>query len=147
MPSIHVSGYDGPPPADARHLLLTGRSFDTGSTFRLSIDHDARRGRFTTFTATFADLTPRTFAVDNERFPGIDLQSVGVALGRSAPSEALIVELRFGYRRGYCSINEQDDRPKLSIYFYRSEIRASYQDRTNCRTDYRSLEDAAGSER
>lgn len=147
MPTIQVSGYDGPPPADARHLLLTGRSYDTGSTFRLSVDHEARRGRFTTFTATFADLPPRSFAVDNERFPGVDLQSIDVALGRSTPSEVLIVHIKFGNRRGYCSINERDDRPELSIYFDRSEIRAYAQDRTNCRTDYRDIEDALGSER
>jgi hypothetical protein len=142
MPTVYVSGYHGPPPADARHLLLSGQSYDTGSTFRLSVDHEAQRGRYTTFTASFAGLAPRTFAVDNERFPGVDLQSIAVSLGRSGPGEVLIVELRSGYERGYCSINEQDDRPRLTIYFRRSEIQAWYQDRTNCRTDSRDLPNA-----
>ena len=142
MPTILVSGYDGPPGANIRQIVLEGRAFDTGLPLRLSVDRDARDGRYTIFTVTFADVTPRSFAVDNERFPYIDLQSVRVAFGRARPNEQVIVELKFGYPRGYCSVNEEDDRPTLTIRFDRSETEASYQDRVNCRTDHEDLPNA-----
>jgi len=142
LPSIWVSGYDGPPDGDATRLEISGVSFEDGSPFRVAVDRGAGNGRFTTFAVSFADVPARTFAIENARFPGLDLQSMMVFYGRPSPNERLLVKLRFGYPRGYCAVGQEDDRPELSIGFSRTEIDGDYLDRTNCGSSYVDLENA-----
>ena len=143
LPQILISPYHGPPPADIRHVVLDGRARDTQAAFRLSIDAEASSNGHTTFTASFADLPPKTFRIENARFPALDLQSTTVTFGRTTPNERLIVMINFGHVRGYCGLDDdEDDRPRLNILFTRTEAAAAYQDRTNCRSSYRELSNA-----
>lgn len=130
--SIVVSSWDGPPGAYVHRMEWTGTEEGGPASFRLVIDTDAENGAATVFTASYADLPARTFRIDNARFPWLDLQSVHAALGSRAPRDELHVDLRFGYRRGYCPDADADDRPRLTILFRRDRIAASYEDRTNC---------------
>jgi hypothetical protein len=139
LPFILMSFWDGPPPADVREMEWTGTHAGGGGRFRVRIRTDAENGATTLVTASFDDVPPRTYRIDNARFPEIDLQSVHAAFGEPGPQHELHVGLRYGYRRGYCEQNEADDRPRLSLTFERDRIQAAYQDRINCRTDYREL--------
>jgi hypothetical protein len=133
LPRIVVSSNDGPPRGDVHRMEVTGVSYDDGSPFRLSIDTEAGDGRYTSFTASFAGLPDRVFMIDNARFPYVDLQSLEVAFGRSSPNERLILDLRYGYPRDYCSDAAfDDDRPGVIIYFSRAEPHAYHRDMTNC---------------
>jgi hypothetical protein len=131
VPGITVSG-DGPPPAYVHRIELSGTESGGPTPFHLSIDSDAENGGATLFTASFGDVPARTFRIDNARFPWLDLQSVVTGLRRPSPDAYLRVELRFDYRRGYCAELDQDDRPHLTLYFYRDRVTANYEDRTNC---------------
>jgi hypothetical protein len=142
LPRIVVSSNDGPPRADVHHMDVTGVSYDDGSPFRVSADTGAGAGRYTTFTVSFADVPERVFTVDNARFPFVDLQSLEVAYGRLPPNDELIIDLRFGYPRGYCTDTDDDDRPSLTIYFNRAELHGYYQDMTNCRYKTETLANA-----
>lgn len=125
---IRVRSWDGPPGAYVHRMEWTGTENDGPSPFHLSIDSDAEHGAATFITASYGDVPARTYRIDNARFPWLDLQSVRAAQG----SDDLHVDLRFGYRRGYCADLDSDDRPRLTIRFARDRISASYEDRTNC---------------
>ena len=132
LPSITVSSGDGPPGAYVHRMEWTGTENGGPAPFHLTIDSDAENGGATLFTASYGDLSARSFRIDNARFPWLDLQSVRTALGTQPPRDYLSVDVRFGYRRGYCAEQDEDDRPHLTITFYRDRITASYQDRANC---------------
>ena len=132
VPGVLASGYDGPRYAYVHRIELQGTESGGPGSFHLIIDSDAENGGATLFTATIAGLPARTFRIDNARFPWLDLQTVRTAFGVQPPRDYLTVDLRFGYRRGYCVDADQDDRPHLRISFYRDRIAASYEDRTNC---------------
>ncbi|HYJ52284.1 MAG TPA: hypothetical protein VEW04_03845, partial [Allosphingosinicella sp.] len=120
---VMVSSWDGPPPALVRRVEQTGVAMQSGDPYRLVMEDDGRGE--TRITASYGDLQPRTFVLDNGPFPQIDLASAIVMLGTRAPRDGLIVRLRYGYIRGYCSlVIEEDDRPKLSIDFGREAIEA-----------------------
>jgi hypothetical protein len=139
LPVISVSGYDGPPAAYVHRMEWTGTESRGPAAFHLAIDTDAENGAATLFTASYGDVPARTFRIDNARFPWLDLQSVTAHLGSGGARDYLHVDIRFGYRRGYCALLDEDDRPRLSIVFHQDRVSASYQDRTNCRTDFVSL--------
>jgi hypothetical protein len=131
VPQIMVS-FDGPPPAYVHRIELSGTDSGGQAPFHLIIDSDAENGGATLFTASYGDAPAHTFRIDNARFPWLDLQSVVTGLRARPPSEYLLVELRFGYRRGYCAIGGGDDRPHLMIRFASDRVTASFEDRTNC---------------
>jgi len=139
LPVISVSGWDGPPPAYVHRMEWTGTESGGPASFHLVIDTDAENGAATLFTASYDDVPARTFRIDNGHFPWLDLQSVTAHLGSRGARDYLDVDIRFGYRRGYCALFDEDDRPRLAIVFHRDRVSASYQDRTNCRTDFVSL--------
>lgn len=128
VPGIMVSGWHGPPGAYVHRMEWTGTENGGPAPFHLSIDSDAENGSATLFTASYGDVPARTFRIDNSRFPWLDLQSVSAALG----SDLLHVDIRFGYRRGYCADQDEDDRPRVAIRFGRDRVIASFEDRTNC---------------
>jgi hypothetical protein len=132
VPGIMVSGYDGPPAPYIHRIDLSGTDNGGQTPFHLSIDSDAENGGATLFTASFGDVPERSFRIDNTHFPWLDLQSVRTALRGRPPSGYLRVELRFGYRRGYCAVGDEDDRPRLTLGFAGDRVTASYEDRTNC---------------
>ena len=135
---IMVRSGDGPPGAYVHRMEWTGTENGGPAPFRLSIDSDAENGAATFITASFGGVPARTFRVDNARFPWLDLQSVNAALG----SDLLRVEIRFGYRRGYCADQDGDDRPRLTVRFARDRVTASFEDRTNC--EVRNVDLTAG---
>ena len=61
-------------------------------------------------------------------FPGSTCKAPRAALGAGL----LRVDIRFGYRRGYCAELDEDDRPRLTIRFTQDRVSASFEDRTNC---------------
>jgi len=128
MPVITVSSGDGPPGAYVHRMEWTGTENGGPAQFRLGIDSDAEQGAATLITASYGDVPARTLRIDNAHFPWLDLQSVRASLG----PDLLRVEIRFGYRRGYCDALDHDDRPTLIIHFSRDRASASFQDRTNC---------------
>jgi hypothetical protein len=135
MPGIMVRSWDGPPGAYVHRMEWTGTENGGPAPFHLSIDSDTDNGAATLVTAAFGDVPARSFRVDNGRFPWLDLQSV-----RAAQSGDLLrVEIRFGYRRGYCADVGRDDRPLLTIRFARARVTAAFEDRTNCGTRTVSL--------
>lgn len=125
---IVVHRPDGPPSAFVHRMEWSGTESGGPAAFRLSVDSDAENGGATLFTAAWGDVPARSFRIDNGRFPWLDLQTVRAQLG----DDRLSVELRFGYRRGYCADADEDDRPRLALIFYRDRVSASYEDRTNC---------------
>lgn len=127
LTGIVVSGWDGPPPAYVHRMEWSGTESGGPAAFRLVIDSDAENGGATLFTAAWGDVPARSFRTDNARFPWLDLQSARAALG----GDYFYVDLRFGYRCGYCA-DSDDDRPHLSLTFRRDRVTASYEDRTNC---------------
>lgn len=133
LPGIIVSSRDGPLPAYVRRIEWSGTELGGSATFRLSIDSDAENGGATLFTASYGDVPGRTYRIDNARFPWLDLQSVRTALGDGPGGTALRVDIRYGYRRGYCGDQDGDDRPVLSLVFARDGVSAADQDRANCR--------------
>jgi hypothetical protein len=135
VPGITVRSWDGPPGAYVHRMEWTGTENGGPAGFHLAIDSDADSGAATIVTASYGDLPARSFRIDNARFPWLDLQSVKAALG----DDRLRVDIRFGYRRGYCADQGEDDRPLLSIAFRRSRVTARYLDRTNCGTRNVSL--------
>ena len=135
VPGLTVSGRDGPPGAYVHRMEWTGTESRGPAEFHLAIDSDAEHGAATILTASYGDVPARSFRIDNARFPWLDLQSVHAALG----GDRLHVDIRFGYRRGYCAEQEEDDRPLLSIDFRRDRVTARYLDRTNCGTREVSL--------
>jgi hypothetical protein len=132
LPNLTVSGWDGPPPAYVHRMEWTGSESRGPAPFHLVIDTDAEYGGATLFTASYGDVPARSFRIDNAHFPWLDLQSVTAALGSRGPRDYLRVDIRFGYRRGYCAQFDEDDRPHLTITFARDRVSASYEDRTNC---------------
>ena len=143
LPGIIVSSRDGPPPAYVRRIDWSGTELGGSATFRLSIDSDAENGGATVFTATYGDVPGRTYRIDNARFPWLDLQSARAALGDGPGGNALRVDIRYGYRRGYCGDQEDDDRPVLTLVFARDGVSATDQDRMNCRLTRLPLRPAA----
>lgn len=125
---IVVRSWDGPPGAYVHRMEWTGTENGGPAPFRLSIDTDSESGAATSITASFGDAPARTLRIDNARFPWLDLQSASAALG----SGILRVDIRFGYRRGYCAHRDEDDRPRLTIRFARDRVGASFEDATNC---------------
>jgi hypothetical protein len=128
MPGIMVRSGDGPPGAYVHRMEWTGTENGGPAPFRLGIDSDAEQGATTLITASYGDVPERSFRVDNARFPWLDLQSVRASLG----TDLLRIDLRFGYRRGYCGELDEDDRPILTIRFARDRASATFEDRTNC---------------
>lgn len=132
MPGIMVSGYDGPPAPYVHRIELSGTDNGGQTPFHLTIDSDSENGGATMFTASYGDVPARSFRIDNAHFPWLDLQSVRTAMTAQAPGGYFTVELRFGYRRGYCADRDEDDRPRLRLRFARERVSAAYEDRTNC---------------
>jgi hypothetical protein len=128
MPVITVRSGDGPPGAYVHRMEWTGTENGGPAQFHLGIDSDAEQGAATLITASYGDVPARTFRIDNARFPWLDLQSARASL----EPDLLRVEIRFGYRRGYCAALDEDDRPRLTIRFARDRVSASFEDRTNC---------------
>ena len=128
MPGMLVRSGNGPPGAYVHRMEWNGTENGGPSQFRLSIDSDAEQGAATWISASYGDVAARTFRIDNARFPWLDLQSVRAAFG----GDTLRIDIRFGYRRGYCGELNEDDRPNLTIRFTRDRVRATFEDRTNC---------------
>lgn len=128
VPGITVRSREGPPGAYVHRMEWIGTENGGPAQFRLAIDSDAEHGAATLITASWGDVPARTFRIDNANFPWLDLQSVAAALA----GDHLRVDIRFGYRRGYCADREADDRPRLTLRFARDRVSASIEDRTNC---------------
>ena len=139
-PAVIAHSYHGPPVAEARQVAISGVASQSDTPFHL-VANSAQGGRHTMFTASFAGLPARTFTIDNAQLPWLDLQTITVAMGPDRPNEELLIGLRYGFQRGYCGDLDLDDRPRIEIRFTRADVSASYQDRTNCRTDYQDLAD------
>jgi hypothetical protein len=122
---------DGPPPADVRRVEQRGLDLVSGAPYRVVVDADADGGRLTAITASYGAVPARTFYVDNRRITELDLQTLKVEVRAARPHDQLIIDLRFGHRRGYCA-DIGDDRPKLSVSFRRNDVTASAEDRANC---------------
>jgi hypothetical protein len=130
LPGIVVRSWEGPPGAYVHRMEWAGTENGGPAPFRLAIDSDADNGAATLITAAWGDVPARSFRLDNARFPWLDLQSVRAALSDGRGD--FRVDLRFGYRRGYCADSDGDDRPRLILHFRRDRVSASYEDRTNC---------------
>ncbi len=128
LPGMTVRSGNGPPGAYVHRMEWNGTENGGPAQFHLSIDSDAELGAATWISASYGDAAARTFRIDNARFPWLDLQSVRAALG----DDMLRIDIRFGYRRGYCGELDEDDRPNLTIRFTRDRVRATFEDRTNC---------------
>lgn len=128
MPDMMVRSGTGPPGAYVHRMEWSGTENGGPAPFHLSIDSDAEHGAATWISASYGDVPARTFRIDNARFPWLDLQSVRAAAG----GDMLRIDIRFGYRRGYCGEVDEDDRPNLTIRFARDRVRATFEDRTNC---------------
>ena len=115
-----------------RRLHQSGASTDGQSPYRLTIDTRAERGRTTLITAAYRNSPPRTVALSNAKFPRLDLNSLQL-LFAPEPQAHMMVKLRFGYPRGYCGWEDDDDRPSVELYFSETAATASYLDMTNCR--------------
>ena len=131
LPAIVVSSAAGPPGAYVHRLIWAGTDNGGVIPFRLEVDSDADNGATTVITASFGDVPARAFRLDNARFAWLDLQGVRAAL--DAGGTELRVDIRYGFRRGYCGDRDGDDRPSLSLAFARDGVSAADQDRTNCR--------------
>lgn len=141
---VVINSWHGPPEALPRRIEQQGVDARTGEPYRLVIESAAAVDGTTRITASFAGLAPRSFTLDNARFPLLDLQSLLVALGRRGErGELLYVMLRYGYPLGYCSLSDADDRPQVSIAFERERISASRPETINCETSWTELPDAA----
>jgi hypothetical protein len=134
VPGLMVSGYDGPPSSYIHRIELSGTDSRGQAPFHLDIDSDAENGGATVFTLSYGDVPARSFRIENAHFPWLDLQSVRTAMSAPSPGGYFTVELRFGYRRGYCPAPEEDDRPRLRIRFARDRVSALFEDRTNCQS-------------
>jgi hypothetical protein len=141
LPAIIVSSAAGPPGAYVHRLLWTGTDNGGVVPFRLEVDSDADNGATTVITASFGDLPARSFRLDNARFAWLDLQGVRAAL--DAGGADLRIDIRYGFRRGYCGDRDSDDRPSLSLVFARDGVSATDQDRANCGMTRRPLSAAA----
>jgi hypothetical protein len=141
--SILISVWHGPPGALPMRIEQTGVDARSREPYHLVIDAGADGGRFTRITASYADHQPRSFTLENSRLPWLDLQSLQVMLGTPPTPGRLYVRMRYGYPRGYCQINEEDDRPLVQIVFDNNEIRASRSEQPNCQPVTTDLTDAA----
>ena len=139
---IMVSSWDGPPGAHPQYVEQQGRD-RRGRPFRLVIDRAADGGRLTQVTLRYADWPERIFALNNSRFPLIDLSSIDLAAGEPPREGAFHIFLHFGYPRGYCQAPDRDDRPLIQITFRWDGTSANFADRTNCQFNYVALTDAA----
>lgn len=141
---IVVNAWHGPPSAETRRVEQTGVDARTGQGYRLIIDSEADGGRRIRVTASFAGLAPRSFTFDAATVPWLDLQSLQVALGaRPARGDMLYVTLRYGELLGYCQLDEDDDRPEVSIVFERERVHGERSERTNCQDSRVDLPDTA----
>jgi hypothetical protein len=140
--NVEISGYDGPPPARPRRIEQAGVDARTGQPYRLVIETgpDNRRTRI---TASFANVPMRSFTLDDRQVPFLDLQSLQVMLGTPPVRRPrLALTLRYGEMRGYCTLEERDDRPEIQIVFDGDGVRGYRTDGINCQTGTTDLPDA-----
>lgn len=137
--TITVHTYDGPPPGRVEHAEQRG--FDAGGRipWRLVLNRQAAEGRATAVTVSWGSYPSRTIYLDNQMFPWLDLTSAWVAV-RERPNEALSIQMRYGFARGWCGDVDRDDRSRVSVYFRPDGIAVFRQDRTNCNGNYQELE-------
>lgn len=142
LDNIIVHTYDGPPPARVERSEQRGLDAGGRIAWRMVLDRGAAEGRATAITVSWANYPSRTIYLDNGMLPWLDLTSAWVAI-RERPHEALSLELRYGFMRGWCGDVDRDDRSRVSIYFRPESIDVSRQDRTDCNSNYRALEPGA----
>ena len=102
LPSVTVSGWDGPPPAYVHRMEWTGTESGGPAAFHLAIDSDAENGAATSFTASYGDVPARTF---RHRQCALSLARPAERHARRSERWPRLspVDIRFGYRRGYCA--------------------------------------------
>lgn len=141
--NVVISAWDGPPAARPRRIEQSGVDARTGEPYRLVIVTDGNHGR-TRITASFAGIPQRSFTLDDHQIPLLDLQSLRVALGTPPVRRPrLYLMLRYGEARGYCFLEDEDDRPELQIVFDGDGVRGYRTEGSNCETATTQLPDAA----
>jgi hypothetical protein len=142
LDAIVTHTYDGPPPALVERSEQRGVAADGRTAWRMILDRKAAGGRATAVTVSWGNHASRTIYLDNRMFPRLDLTSAWVAV-RERPHEALILEMRYGFVRGWCGDVDRDDRARVSLYFRPESVEVFRQDLTNCNFNYRELEPRA----
>jgi len=141
--NVEINAWHGPLPARPRRIEQAGVDARTGQPYRLVIEAGSGT-RQTRITASFANAPTRSFTLDDTQVPFLDLQSLRVMLGTPPVRRPqLYVMLRYGEMRGYCSLEQRDDRSEISIVFEPERVRASRSETINCETNWSDLPDAA----
>jgi hypothetical protein len=135
-----VRGYDGPPYGLVERVAQEGLDPVRRVPWRAVLDRRARKARATSVSVSWGAHPPRTIYLDNERLAGIDLATLSVALKPEPPYEGLLLELRYGYGRGWCGALEEDDRGRIFLRFAPDLVTGRYEDMTNCGGDSHDLE-------
>jgi hypothetical protein len=125
--------------AKPHRVELAGSDLEGNNPFRLLVEIRPR-GSVSFFLAD-GRRPRRRLTLPLAGLPLLDLRTLQVWVNPRAPDEAFSIDARFGYERGYCAVNVEDDRPRLKVYFPREgKAEASIEDRTNCETAWIDLE-------
>jgi hypothetical protein len=138
LDAIVAYTYDGPPPALVERSEQRGVAADGRVAWRMILDRKAAGGRATAVTVSWGNHASRTIYLDNRMFPWLALTSAWVAV-KERPQEEFIVEMRYGFVRGWCGDVDRDDRGRVSVYFKPEGVEVFRQDPTNCNASYQEL--------
>jgi hypothetical protein len=128
LQDLVVQTYDGPPLVRPRRIEQSGTDRTGTIPYRAILEMSDEA---TTITVGYGDLPPRTLALDAARFPSVDPSTLFIAID-PRPAHRLSLSIRYGAPRGYCSINEQDDRPTVEMSLGRGAAEAHYHEPVNC---------------
>jgi hypothetical protein len=142
LETITVDTYDGPPRARVERSEQRGLDADGRIPWQMILDRQPSEGRATAVTVSWANHPSRTIYLDDDMFPWLDLSSAWTALGER-PREALSIQMRYGWRRGWCGHGDPDDRARVSVYFTRQGAVVFRQIGTNCNANVEELEPGA----
>ena len=136
--TIIVTTNDGPPLARVEHAEQRGLDASGRIPWQIVLDRQAAGGGDTEVTVSWGSYPARTIYLDNQLFPELDITSALVAI-MERPYEALNIELRYGFVRGWCGYVEGDDRSRVAMIFRPASVEVSRHDRTNCNAGYEQV--------
>lgn len=123
------------PPAIVERSEFSGTDLSGRVRWTLEVDGRADGGRATSVTVSWGEHPRRTIYLDNIALPYLDTFPEAVELIVDPDEGRLMVELKYGFRRGWCGNIDPDDRPTVSIQFWRERIAVYVHDMANCASD------------
>jgi hypothetical protein len=137
--TISVETWDGPPPIRTNRLELAGTDANGKTPVSVSITTDSNGRNWIRITVSWGDVAPRTIQLPASDFPEFDPSSALIALRPSGPHESLSLRISYGWWRGYCGSLDEDDRPRISMTFTRTNVTGRRRAMTNCNLNYSDL--------